>query len=62
MLLNVVKYNTSNKIYLSKSKITDFKYTKKLLNYSNASKYNLLLSTSAHKHTTCTPLQVNEAH
>ncbi len=49
-----MKYNSSNKIYLSKSKITDFKnylkkykYTKKLLNYSNASKCNSLLSTSA---------------
>ena len=50
---NVAKYNTSVKIYLSKSKITDFKnnlkitkYTKKLLNYSNVSKCNLLLYTS----------------
>src|SRR4029434_5364583 len=42
VISNVAKYNTSVKIYLSKSKITDFKnylkitkYTKKLLNYSN---------------------------
>src|SRR4029434_8849477 len=49
------KYNTSVKIYLSKSKITDLKnylkitkYTKKLLNYSNVSKSNSLLYTSAH--------------
>ncbi len=44
-------------MYLSKSKITDkknylkkYKYTKKLLNYSNASKCNLLLSTSVRKY------------
>ncbi len=43
-------------MYLSKSKITDkknylkkYKYTKKLLNYSNASKCNSLLSTSESK-------------
>ena len=54
VISNVAKYNTSVKIYLSKSKITDFKnylkitkYTKKLLNYSNVSKSNLLLYTSA---------------
>src|SRR4029434_2384480 len=42
VISNVAKYNTSVKIYLSKSKITDLKnylkitkYTKKLLNYSN---------------------------
>ncbi len=45
-------YNTSNKTYLSKSKITDFKndlkkYNEKTLNYSNVSKRNSLLSTSA---------------
>src|SRR4029434_2200142 len=47
VISNVAKYNTSVKIYLSKSKITDFKnylkitkYTKKLLNYSNVSKSN----------------------
>src|SRR4029434_291936 len=40
VISNVAKYNTSVKIYLSKSKITDFKnylkitkYTTKLLNY-----------------------------
>src|SRR4029434_2950224 len=45
VISNVAKYNTSVKIYLSKSKITDLKnylkitkYTKKLLNYSNVSK------------------------
>src|SRR4029434_1781229 len=50
VISNVAKYNTSVKIYLSKSKITDFKnylkitkYTKKLLNYSNVSKCNSLL-------------------
>src|SRR4029434_7935797 len=50
--------NTSVKIYLSKSKITDLKnyntitkYTKKLLNYSNVSKSNSLLYTSdTHTH------------
>ena len=54
VISNVAKYNTSVKIYLSKSKITDFKnylkitkYTKKLLNYSNVSKCNSLLYTSA---------------
>ena len=53
VISNVAKYNTSVKIYLSKSKITDFKnylkitkYTKKLLNYSNVSKSNSLLYTS----------------
>ena len=53
VISNVAKYNTSVKIYLSKSKITDFKnylkitkYTKKLLNYSNVSKCNSLLYTS----------------
>ncbi len=47
VISNVEKCNTSNKTYLSKSKITDFKnhlkkykYTKELLNYSNASKCN----------------------
>ena len=57
VISNVAKYNTSVKIYLSKSKITDFKnylkitkYTKKLLNYSNVSKCNSLLYTSD-KHT-----------
>src|SRR4029434_5934965 len=55
VISNVAKYNTLVKIYLSKSKITDFKnylkiikYTKKLLNYSNVSKCNSLLYTSAH--------------
>src|SRR4029434_7804061 len=55
VISNVAKYNTSVKIYLSKSKITDFKnylkmtkYTKKLLNYSNVSKSNSLLYTSGH--------------
>src|SRR4029434_988124 len=50
VISNVAKCNTSVKIYLSKSKITDFKnylkitkYTKKLLNYSNVSKSNSLL-------------------
>ena len=54
VISNVAKYNTSVKIYLSKSKITDLKnylkitkYTKKLLNYSNVSKSNSLLYTSA---------------
>src|SRR4029434_11242139 len=54
VISNVTKYNTSVKIYLSKSKITDLKkylkitkYTKKLLNYSNVSKSNSLLYTSA---------------
>ncbi len=54
VIKKVVNYNTSNKVYLSKIKITDFKnylkkvqVHKKLLNYSNASKCNLLLSTSA---------------
>src|SRR4029434_10882442 len=53
VISNVAKYNTSVKIYLSKSKITDFKnylkmtkYSKKLLNYSNVSKSNSLLYTS----------------
>src|SRR4029434_5087713 len=53
VISNVAKYNTSVKIYLSRSKITDFKnylkitkYTKKLLNYSNVSKCNSLLYTS----------------
>src|SRR4029434_7143673 len=53
VISNVAKYNTSVKIYLSKSKITDLKnylkitkYTKKLLNYSNVSKSNSLLYTS----------------
>src|SRR4029434_8107017 len=48
-----VHLSLSVKIYLSKSKITDFKnylkitkYTKKLLNYSNVSKSNSLLYTS----------------
>ena len=52
VISNVAKYNTSVKIYLSK--ITDFKnylkitkYTKKLLNYSNVSKCNWLIYTSA---------------
>ena len=55
VISNVAKCNTSVKIYLSKSKITDFKnylkitkYTKKLLNYSNVSKCNSLLYTSAY--------------
>src|SRR4029434_4971455 len=55
VISNVAKYNTSVKIYLSKSKITDFKnylkitkYTKKLFNYSNVSKSNSLLYTSAY--------------
>src|SRR4029434_1511640 len=55
VISNVAKYNTSVKIYLSKSKITDFKnylkitkYTKKLLNYSNVSKCNSLLYTSGY--------------
>ena len=57
VISNVAKYNTSVKIYLSKSKITDFKndlknykvgYTKKLLNYSNVSECNLLLYTSGY--------------
>src|SRR4029434_2115247 len=54
VISNVAKYNTSVKIYLSKSKITDLKnylkitkYIKKLLNYSNVSKSNSLLYTSA---------------
>src|SRR4029434_8255469 len=54
VISNVAKYNTSVKIYLGKSKITDLKndlkitkYTKKLLNYSNVSKSNSLLYTSA---------------
>src|SRR4029434_9408127 len=54
VISNVAKYNTSVKIYLSKSKMTDLKnylkitkYTKKLLNYSNVSKSNSLLYTSA---------------
>src|SRR4029434_3624148 len=58
VISNVAKYNTSVKIYLSKSKITDLKnylkitkYTKKLLNYSNVSKSNSLLYSSAHMHT-----------
>ena len=53
VISNVAKYNTSVKIYLSKSKVTDFKnylkitkYTTKLLNYSNVSKSNSLLYTS----------------
>src|SRR4029434_8958737 len=53
VISNVAKYNTSVKIYLSRSKMTDFKnylkitkYTKKLLNYSNVSKCNSLLYTS----------------
>ena len=53
VISNVAKYNTSVKIYLTKSKITDLKnylkitkYTKKLLNYSNVSKSNSLLYTS----------------
>ena len=57
VISNVTKYNTSVKIYLSKSKITDFKnylkitkYTKKLLNYSNVSKCNSLLYTSGAEH------------
>src|SRR4029434_3773418 len=57
VISNVAKYNTSVKIYLSKSKITDFKnylkitkYTKKLLNYSNVSKSNSLLYTSVYHH------------
>src|SRR4029434_3632617 len=53
VISNLGQDNTSVKIYLSKSKITDFKnylkitkYTKKLLNYSNVSKCNSLLYTS----------------
>src|SRR4029434_3589207 len=56
VISNVAKYNTSFKIYLSKSKITDLKnylkitkYTKKLLNYSNVSTSNSLLYTSVQK-------------
>src|SRR4029434_9366027 len=56
VISNVAKDNTSVKMYLSKSKITDFKnyskitkYTKKLLNYSNVSKCNSLLYTSAQR-------------
>src|SRR4029434_9220789 len=53
VISSVAKYNTSVKIYLSKSKITDLKnylkitkYTKKLLKYSNVTKSNSLLYTS----------------
>ena len=60
VISNVAKYNTSVKIYLSKSKITDLKnylkitkYTKKLLNYSNVSKSNSLLYTSAYFEPAC---------